>query len=170
VQDVWLPDNALTAIYHLHENIGAAYASLDQKLSENTMIKGGLRYEYTYSHLYSEKEKDIVNRKYGKLFPTFYISHKLDDRNSLNFSYSRRINRPSFRSLAPFLIFVDPKTFISGNAALQPALSDGVRLGWVTGKLVFSGSYTYTSNFIANFQVDVDTSNNTQNAHCTKYR
>ena len=162
VQDVWLPDNALTAIYHLHENIGAAYASLDQKLSEKTMIKGGLRYEYTYSHLYSEKEKDIVNRKYGKLFPTFYISHKLDDRNSLNFSYSRRINRPSFRSLAPFLIFVDPKTFISGNAALQPALSDGVRLGWVTGKLVFSGSYTYTSNFIANFQVDVDTSNNTQ--------
>jgi hypothetical protein len=159
---VWVADPNFSANYHLTENIGAAYISIDQSLSAKTSIKGGLRYEYTYSNLGSEKQADIVDRKYGKLFPTFYISHKLNEKNGLNFSYSRRINRPSFNNLAPFLIFVDPKTFISGNAALQPAITDGVKLGFNTGKLFMSASYSYISNAIANFQVEVDTNSNNQ--------
>ncbi|MES2649811.1 MAG: outer membrane beta-barrel family protein [Bacteroidota bacterium] len=159
---IWIPDSAFTANYKLVENIGAAYISIDHNLSANTTLKGGLRYEYTYSNLGSEKQKNIVDRKYGRLFPTFYINHKLNEKNSVNFSYSRRINRPSFNNLAPFLIFIDPKTFVSGNAALQPAITDGIKLGFVTGKFIVSGTYSYISNAIANFQFEIDTNKNTQ--------
>jgi hypothetical protein len=158
----WVPDPKYTANYFLDENIYAAYISADTKLGEKTTLKAGLRYEYTTSNLGSETQKDIVDRKYGRLFPTFYISQKIDDNNSLNFSYNRRINRPSFTQLAPFLIFFDPKTFITGNPALQPSIADAVNIDYLFRKLIFSVSYTYVDQPIARFLNEVDSSNNSQ--------
>ncbi|MBK8280493.1 MAG: outer membrane beta-barrel protein [Saprospiraceae bacterium] len=40
----------------------------------------------------------------------------------MNWSYSKRITRPTFNDLAPFVILLDPTTFWQGNAALQPAI------------------------------------------------
>jgi hypothetical protein len=159
-QDVWVPDPRYTSKYYLKENISAAYVSMDLKMSEKTSFKGGLRYEYTNSNLGSDTEKDIVDRHYGKLFPTFYVSHKLNESNTINFSYNKRINRPSYTQLAPFLIFFDPKTFITGNPALQPAISNGVKLDYIFKKFVFTASYTHEDNTISRFQPDIDSVSN----------
>jgi outer membrane receptor protein involved in Fe transport len=158
----WETNPRYTALYHLKENIAAAYISIDRKISNKTNAKLGLRFEQTLSNLGSNLEKDIVDRKYGQLFPTFYISHKWSDDLALNFSYSRRINRPTFNDLAPFLIFADPKTFVSGNPALQPALSNNVKSDVIWKKFVFSLGYTYTKDPIAAFVPEIDTSNNSQ--------
>lgn len=117
----------LTANYLLNENIAAAYSSFTFNLNPKTTIKAGLRYEYTTSNLGSTQTANIVDRKYGELFPTFYISQKLNEDNSVNFSYSRRITRPTFNDLAPFTIFFDPKTFFTGNPALQPAIANSIQ-------------------------------------------
>ena len=162
MQSNWKYDSSLTALYSLKETISAAYASVNIAANEKTSYKAGLRYEYITSNLGTKMQKNIVDRKYGKLFPTFYLSHKLNDKNSVNISYNRRINRPAFTDLAPFTIFLDPYSYITGNSALQPAISDAVKIDYMLKKFVFSLSYTYESNTIADFQTEIDVSNNKQ--------
>ncbi len=162
IQNTWKSDSSLTALYSLKETISAAYASMNIEANKKTRIKVGLRYEYITSNLGTETQKNIVDRKYGKLFPTFYLSHKLNDNNSVNFSYNRRINRPAFTDLAPFTIFLDPYTYVTGNSALQPAIADAVKIDYLLKRYIFSLSYTYESNTIARFQSEVDVNNNKQ--------
>ena len=151
----------LTANYLLNENIAAAYSSFTFNLNPKTTIKAGLRYEYTTSNLGSTQTANIVDRKYGELFPTFYISQKLNEDNSVNFSYSRRITRPTFNDLAPFTIFFDPKTFFTGNPALQPAIANSIQASYLVKKLIFSISYTNEKNTIEGFQTQrIDTITN----------
>ncbi|MEO7044951.1 MAG: outer membrane beta-barrel family protein, partial [Ferruginibacter sp.] len=161
-QNTWKTDSSLTANYSLKENIAAAYASVNITASAKTIIKAGIRFEHTFSNLGTETQKNIVDKKYGNLFPTFFISQKLDDNNSLNFSYSRRINRPAFTDLAPFTIFLDPNTFITGNPALQPSLADGIKIDYLFRKYVLSVGYTYEANTIGDFQTEVDVATNKQ--------
>jgi hypothetical protein len=111
LQNTWVKDPAFSAIYDLEESIYAAYSSLTYAITAKTNMKFGLRYEYTNSNLGSEQKKNIVDKRYGKLFPSYFISHTINDNNSYNFSYSRRITRPTFNDMAPFVIFVDPYTF-----------------------------------------------------------
>lgn len=162
VQNIWTPDPELTANYFLKENVAAAYASVTISANEKNIYKAGLRYEHTYSNLGSDTKKNIVDRKYGNLFPTLYWSHKINDNNSFNLSYNRRINRPTFNNLAPFVIFIDPTTFISGNSALQPSIADAIKVDYIFKRLVFSTGYTYEANTIADFQTEVNVASNKQ--------
>lgn len=148
----WITDSALSANYLLKENIGAAYTSFTTELNSKTSIKAGLRYEYTSSNLGTQQTANIVNRKYSELFPTFYISQKINDDNSINFSYSRRITRPTFNDLAPFTIFFTPKSYFTGNPALQPAIANTVQASYVFKNYIFSLSFTHEDNTIEGLQ------------------
>ena len=106
----------------MDENILAAYSTVSYGLSDKTSIVAGLRYEYMNTVLDSETEKGIIDLHYGELFPTVYFSQKLNENNTLQLSYSRRINRPTFNELAPFIVFMSPELFIAGNVNLIPAL------------------------------------------------
>ncbi|MEP6950823.1 MAG: outer membrane beta-barrel family protein, partial [Ginsengibacter sp.] len=162
-QGTWIADPGLTANYLLKENIGAAYTSFVMNLDGKTTMTAGLRYEYTTSNLGSTEIANIVDRKYGELFPTFSISQKLNDDNNINFSYSRRITRPTFNDLAPFTVFFDPKTFYSGNPALQPAIANTVQASYVFKNYNFTISYTHEANTIDNFYFQtkrIDTASN----------
>jgi outer membrane receptor protein involved in Fe transport len=161
-QNQWITDNDFTAKYFLKEDIPAAYTSVSIAVDEKNSIKAGLRYEYTISNLGTAYVKNIVDRKYGKLFPSLFISHKINDNNSINFSYSKRITRPTFRDLAPFVYFVDPNTFLSGNSALQPSTSNSASIAYSYKRFLFSVSYSDEKNFIAGFQSRVDAATNKQ--------
>lgn len=162
LQGVWVADEDFTARYHLEEDILAAYSSFGISLSEKNSAKVGLRYEYTNSQLNTATQKGIVDRQYGRLFPTVFLSHKLNDKNSLNLSYSRRITRPTFNDMAPFVLFVDPNTFFSGNPSLQPAISDGVKADYLYKSFIVSVGYTYEADPITNFSPRVDPATNKQ--------
>ena len=161
-QSNWKYDDSLTAKYKLKEIVSAAYASVNIAVNDKTTIKAGMRFEYTTSNLGTATVKNIVDRKYGRLFPTLYFSRKINDNQSFNLAYNRRITRPSFNDLAPFVIFVDPNTFISGNPALQPAISDAVKGDYLFKTFVFSATYTYEKETIASFQTKVNPKNNKQ--------
>ncbi len=151
-QNNWVKDPDLTEKYNLKEDIAAAYTALSIEASAKTTLKLGMRYEYTVSNLGSVSQQNIVDRKYGRLFPSVFMSHKIDDNNSFNLSYSRRITRPTFKDMAPFVIFVDPFTFFSGNSGLQPAFSNIVKADYLVKSFVFSVSYTNEDGSIAGFQ------------------
>lgn len=158
----WLKDPSLSSIYTLKENYSAAYISLNFAAGKKTTIKGGLRYEYTNSNLGSEREKNIVDRHYGKLFPTFFLSHKLNEKNSFNISFSRRITRPTFNDLAPFTYYINRNNVYVGNPALQPAISNAVSAAYTFKKYFLQISYTHEDNTIENFQPTIDSAANKQ--------
>jgi len=162
VSGTWVEDPKLTADYKLVENIGAAYATFDVAVSAKTSLKAGLRYEYTNSNLGSDEEADIVDRQYGYFFPTLFASHNFNDNNSLQASYTRRITRPTFQDMAPFVIFLGPHLFFSGNAAIQPAIANSVAASYRRKSIVFRVEYTHEDSTITGFQGKVDPETNLQ--------
>lgn len=162
MQNNWFIDKTFTSKYDLDESIFAGYTSFNIKLGKKTTSKAGLRYEYTNSNLGSETKRNIVDRHYGNLFPSIFISHSVDDNNSINLSYTRRITRPTFNDMAPFVYFVDPNTIFSGNPALQPSIANAVKFDYLLNRFVFSLSYTHEKNTITNFSPRIDPATNKQ--------
>lgn len=158
----WETDSDFTADYALKEDILAAYSAFSLKLDEKTDLKVGLRYEHTTSNLGSVEEPDIVDRSYGNLFPSAYLSRAINDKNKLQFSYSRRINRPDFTQLAPWIIFMDPNTYTTGNVALQPSITDAVKADYRYKTVLFSLQYSFEDEAISRFQPFVDPVTNKQ--------
>ncbi len=152
-------DSSLSGNHTLNENISAAYTSFNLKPSTKISMKAGLRYEYTHSRLGSETQLNTVKRDYGKVFPSFFILHTINDSNSVNFSYSRRIWRPGFSDLAPWVIFLDPKTFQTGNPDLQPAVVDAINVSYTYKDKILSLSYSYISPSITQLP-KIDEENN----------
>jgi outer membrane receptor for ferrienterochelin and colicin len=136
----------------MNENIFAIYSTVSYSLSDKTSIVAGLRYEYMNSVLDSETEKGIIDLHYGELFPTVYFSQKLNKNNTLQLSYSRRIDRPTFNELAPFVVFMTPELFLSGNENLLPAFSTVLKTDYQFKSVILSVSYTDTKNAISRFQ------------------
>ncbi len=152
----WIPDLTLTNKSVLDETILAAYFAGDYTLDDKWSMKAGLRYEYTDSQLDTNTEGTVVDRQYGLWFPSVFLNRKFGEHLSMNVSYSRRITRPTFNDLAPFVIFFDPNTFLSGNASLQPAISDTYKYDISYKSYFLSFQYTNEDESIANFQESID--------------
>lgn len=149
--------------YLLKEKIAAVYSSFNFNLSKKTKIIAGLRYEYTDYLLATQNDPNFIDRNFGYLFPSFFISNSFDDYNQLQFSYSRRISRPAFRELAPFVTFIDPNTFFSGNPELRPGISDNLKASYSYKNINLSFQYSYSQDFIVRYQpVLLDPGTNTQ--------
>jgi len=155
-QGQWVRDSTVSVNYKLRENIAAAYSSVSVQLSNKLSLAAGLRFEYTNSLLESTKKKRLITRKYGELFPTFLLSNKLNENNTVSVSYNRRITRPTFNDLAPFTVFFDPKTYFSGNPALQPAIANSVQASYQYKNISISVSATHEKNSIDNFYFQTD--------------
>ena len=152
----FIEDPALTDLSDLKERILAGYGSMEYAFNDKTSLQLGLRYEHTDSQLNSEKEGKVVDRVFGELFPTAYISHKFNDSLGFNFSYSRRITRPTFNDMAPFVIFIDPNTFFTGNPAVQPAISNSVKFDLNFISALLSAQYSVEDGTISRFQTQFD--------------
>lgn len=162
VNNTWTTDAEFTHKYNLAENISAAYSSLDFKFSKKTNVKAGLRYEYTNTVLSSETEHGIISRHYGKLFPTFFFSHELTEDNRLQFSYSRRITRPTYNELAPFILFQTPNSYVAGNDKLQPSTDDILKLEYKFKTFLISLTNSIEHMAISSYQPGIDLERNIQ--------
>ncbi|MCB0638273.1 MAG: TonB-dependent receptor [Lewinella sp.] len=158
----WMPDPVYTDSYRLDEKIGAVYSSLSWQITPQLGAKAGLRYEYTDSNLGAIEEPNIIDRRYGNFFPSLFLSYEIADGQQVNLSYSRRINRPAYTQLAPFVIFLDPTTLLSGNIGLQPALTDAYRLGYQWRSYFLQVEYSYEDQSIAGWQPTIDTNTGQQ--------
>jgi len=136
----------------LIENITAFYVSADWKASDETNFKLGLRYEYSTQDLNLVSKENVLDSKLSEVFPTLFISQKLNENNTLQFSYGRRIARPTFFDLAPYVLFLDPNTFYFGNIALKPSFSNSFSLNHKYKKYLISFEYSTTKNAISRSQ------------------
>ncbi len=162
IQDEWEVAPKFSSLAMMTEKIAATYSALTWKVNAKTDLKIGLRYEYTDANLGTVEEPNIVDRQYSNLFPSLFMANRINEENQVQFSYSRRINRPSFSQLAPFFIFFDPNTVGTGNPSLQPSISDAVRATYIWKTFQLGLQYSYTDGFIGRFQPEVDPETNTQ--------
>ncbi|MFI5139772.1 MAG: TonB-dependent receptor domain-containing protein [Sphingobacteriales bacterium] len=121
------------------EKIDAAYINLNKDF-KGFSVQAGLRAEYTSSGANGDSANVVSNipRHYLNLFPSLFINHTINDKNEINFSYSRRIDRPQYDNLNPFVFHLDPYTYQKGNPYLKPQYTNN-----------FEFSYTYNKNITA---------------------
>ena len=131
------------------EAINAAYVNLSTPLSKKLSAQFGLRLENTIS-----KGKQLTtgvnfDRPYTQLFPTAYFQYKANDKNNLGANFGRRVRRPNYQSLNPFINFIDRYTFSQGNPDLKPAVSNNFELShtW-KNKITTTLNYTTTKDII----------------------
>ncbi len=115
------------------EWIHAAYLNFSKSFGRLD-LQVGLRVEHTSlegTQLGNEiKPGSKFSRNYTEPFPTFYANWRLDSlaKNTLSFSYGRRIDRPFFQDLNPFVSPLDRFTFYTGNPNLLPTFSHNLSL------------------------------------------
>ncbi|MGL1889411.1 MAG: TonB-dependent receptor [Reichenbachiella sp.] len=159
---VWVPDPELTRLAYLTEDIYAGYMSVDYKINESLTAKMGIRYEHTETLLDVEDEGNVVNRYYGSLFPSLFLGKKINNDNSWVISYSRRISRPTFNDIAPFVIFLDPYTFWTGNESLLPSITDAIKYEYNFKSFLVSLQYSHDKDAIVRFQPRIAEDGQTQ--------
>ena len=150
--DIWVVDPVFSNTSQMEEDIHAAYTSLSTKINDQWSIKAGLRYEHTITDLRNTDGSPIVYRDYGNLFPSLFLNRSLIKNSSINLSYSKRIRRPSFADLAPFVLFIEPRTFYTGNTNLLPEQIHAFKVNYNLNSLNISLEYSNISNSIAELQ------------------
>jgi hypothetical protein len=160
IDEDWVIGESFSNYADLSEDVLAAFTSLKIELDDKTTINAGLRYEYTTTLLNTLEDIGVVDREYGDFFPTLFISRKINENNMLQFSYGRRITRPSFNEMAPFVIFIDPYTYTAGNEHLLPTYTHSVRGDYSFKNFIFSFQYSHDNNVIYWFQPEYDPETN----------
>lgn len=156
-QGVWKTDASLSSNQQMREDYTAVYTSFDLAPAAGMRIKAGLRYEYTNYNLGAEGQKNVIDRHYGNLFPSLLLTQTLNTRSALSLSYNRRISRPTFDQLAPYTYFINESAWVTGNPALQPAISNSVTGTYTWKRYLFSLGFSQEDQSIAAFQPTVDT-------------
>lgn len=110
------------------ENIYATYANFSSRLNETWSIQGGLRAEKTVAEGRSLNLNQSTPRNYLNLFPSLFVQQNVSDDYQLSYSYSRRITRPDYGRLNPFVFYIDPYTYIEGNPGLRPQYTHSLKL------------------------------------------
>ena len=146
--NLWENDPTRSNQFIYDENINAAYLNLNRKF-KSTSIQLGLRAEQTNSKGNSITENRVVKRDYLNLFPSVFINQDLSKNHSMGMSYSRRIDRPDYGALNPFINYVDLYTYQYGNPFLKPQYTNSFELSYSYKKTLNATlGYSHTSDVI----------------------
>jgi outer membrane receptor protein involved in Fe transport len=120
----------LDNIFLYNENILAAYAILGNETGKWS-YQGGLRAEHTDVETILVETNEKNPRDYVNFFPSAHLTYNVSEENALQLSYSRRVRRPVYNDLSPYVTFSDQRNFFSGNPDLNPEYTDAYELGHI---------------------------------------
>lgn len=130
-----------------NENVLAAYATYKGNISEKLSFQAGLRGEYSDISGNSVTLEKLNTQQYFNLFPSAFLQHKVSDNYQIVYNINRRITRPNYRLLNPFIYYIDPLTAESGNPNLKPQYSNNIEMNHVVkGSYQFSLTYSETED------------------------
>lgn len=145
----WTEDKLRSNHFVYKENINAAYAIFSSTIKKWELV-AGLRLENTVAKGHQMQNDSSFTRNYTNLFPNAGITFNASDKNQLSLSYSRRITRPDYDDLNPFVFFLDSLTYGQGNPYLQPQFTHNIELGHTFKRVLTTTiNYTQTDDIIA---------------------
>jgi hypothetical protein len=128
-----------TNTFNYTENINAAYLNYNKEINK-WGIQIGLRAENTNAKGYQKgnaiRTDSSFVRNYTNLFPTSYITYSANEKNQYSINFGRRIDRPSYQDLNPFIFYLDNFTYNKGNPFLQPQISNNFELGYTYNQFI----------------------------------
>jgi outer membrane receptor protein involved in Fe transport len=151
--------------YNSNDQVYAAYATFSNQLKKFG-YQLGLRAESSDYEGTLGKTSEVFKINFPiSLFPSLFLSQKIDETQTLQLNYSRRINRPGFWQLTPFTDSSDRLNPSQGNPALKPEFTNSIELSYektFKNKDNFLASLYYknTNDLITRYQVAAKGSNN----------
>jgi iron complex outermembrane recepter protein len=138
------------------ENINAVYSSFSKELTKWD-FQCGLRMEHTKTNGKQLATGEQFSRNYVTFFPNVVVNRKFSEDNSLSLAYAKRIDRPTYRQLNPFRIFVDSYTYVVGDPTLNSVITHAFELNHTfKGKYITTLSYTRSKESITDIFVQDD--------------
>jgi outer membrane receptor protein involved in Fe transport len=143
--EVKVVDPARTNHYLYKERINAAYANWSRPFGKlNAQL--GLRAEHTWYEGNSLTKQEVRTRDYLEFFPSAFLQYNISEKHQAGLSYSRRIDRPSYQMLNPFVYLLDKYTYFQGNPDLQPQFTNQLQANYTFMKLYsMNVGYSHTS-------------------------
>lgn len=152
-------DKARSNHFIYEENINAAYVNYSKQFTKKLGAQLGLRLENTISKGFTEgfefdgnqfvADDTSFRRSYTQLFPTAFFQYAINDKNNIGLNYGRRIQRPNYQNLNPFIMFLDRYTYMQGNPNLKPQFAHNIELSHTyKGFLTTTFNYTRTNDII----------------------
>lgn len=155
---IWSTDNyvantSMSNRYLIDDRINAAYVNYSAKTIWNVSYQAGLRFENSYykgnitdkglsfSYNYPGTLPDALK----SVFPGIYFSKKVGASQEWQLNFSRKINRPNFFQLMPFVMFADLQNRRIGNPQLRPEFRNIAELNY--NKTFTTGSYLGSGYF-----------------------
>lgn len=146
-------DDRRTSSFKYSEQVGAAYVNYKKNMGvwgfqlglrlENTRSGGILRYQ---SNGVGVEEK--TPRNYTDLFPSVSLSFQPSKNSGYSISYSRRIDRPTYPDLNPFVYLLDDVSYWQGNPYLLPQMTHRAMLQYVyKSSTILWLTYSYTDQY-----------------------
>lgn len=141
--------NSISSRYKYTDKVYAAYATYSLKVNKFS-YQFGLRaessnYNGTLMAKSTTGRDSILNFTVKfpfSFFPSVFVTYKLSDKEDLQLNVSRRINRPNFFQLMPFIDYSDPQNISVGNAGLKPEFTNSFEIS-------YNNNYKRGSNFLA---------------------
>ncbi|HTN06082.1 outer membrane beta-barrel family protein [Agriterribacter sp.] len=136
-QETKLP---LSNNYKYTENINAVYGTYSQKMGTFS-FQAGLRAEYSkfdgllidnafkFGYQYPKSLSNIWNA----LFPSLFLTQRIGEDDEVQVNFSRRIRRPNFWQLNPYIEINDPVNLRQGNPQLQPEFINSFEFNYSKG-------------------------------------
>jgi len=148
--------NALQSNHFVYdEQVYSVYGNYSNKF-RSLSVQVGLRAEQTITKADQRTSDDVFHNDYFSLFPSLFLTNDFDQNNKVQFSYSRRINRPRSRFLNPFVDRTDQYNTRFGNPQLQPEFINSLELGYLRywGDISFNSSvfFRHTTDEIERFR------------------
>ncbi len=127
------------------ENNNAGYINFKKDFKKFD-LQIGLRGEHT--HIKTEQLKGNIkyDSSYFQLFPSAFFNYKLKEDQTLGISVSRRIDRPGYAQLNPFLFLIDVTTYATGMPGLLPQLTWSYEMSYTLKSLNFTLGYSRTKD------------------------
>ncbi len=149
----YVQDDTRSNHFIYNESIHALYGDVEQKFNRLT-IQAGLRYELTVYHANQSgnavQKDSSFSRDYGSLFPSGFISYQADSDNTFGLTFGRRIDRPVFQVLNPFIFIINKYTYQTGNPYILPQYSWNITINHqFKGLLTTALSYSVIDNYFS---------------------
>lgn len=154
---IYIPQTSLNNTYKFKDRVLAAYATFSQQIKKFS-YNVGLRVESSkYDGTLITTGKAFSNKYPFSLFPSVFATYKLTDKQDIQLNYSRKINRPNFFQLIPFIDYTDSLNLSRGNPNLVPEFTNLMELSYQNQisnghNLLTTVYFKNTNNLIARYQ------------------
>ena len=116
--------------FQADQAVHAVYATYERPFGD-LAAQFGLRLEYATRDINQVTSGIQESNDYFRAYPTLHVEYGLTETQTLRASYSRRVQRPQPDQLNPFVVYIDPDNFVSGNPDLLPQITDSFEFSWM---------------------------------------